>query len=54
MAPAGAKTGEGLGAQVSDGDGIAMDDDELVTEGNCMKEGGCVSEEELGEEPCED
>ncbi len=35
---------EVVGTQVRDGDGIVMDDDELVTEGNCMHEGGCVSE----------
>eukprot|EP00291_Cryptomonas_curvata_P004677 CAMPEP_0172191066 /NCGR_PEP_ID=MMETSP1050-20130122/23477_1 /TAXON_ID=233186 /ORGANISM="Cryptomonas curvata, Strain CCAP979/52" /LENGTH=54 /DNA_ID=CAMNT_0012866039 /DNA_START=124 /DNA_END=288 /DNA_ORIENTATION=+ len=54
MALAGAKMGEGFGAQLSDGDGIVTDDDELVTEGNCIKDGGCVREENLGEEPCED
>jgi hypothetical protein len=53
MALAGAKLGEGIGTQLSDGDGIVIDEDELVTEGNCMNGGGCVSEK-FGEVPCED
>jgi hypothetical protein len=53
MALAGAKVGEGFGTQVRDGDGRVRDDDELVAEGNCMEEGGCVSEI-VGEDPRED